>query len=87
MSLCERKSRDNRGLSLAHFQEVRVERPQSLLHGSGFDIEAIATKTGYVDGATLRTLSRQRLGCGICGRICLKTSAILPMELVNKALS
>lgn len=50
---------------LAYFQDLRVERAQSLLHGSGMDVEAIAAEVGYVDGATLRTLLRQRLGKGV----------------------
>ena len=50
---------------LSYFQDLRVERAQSLLHGSDLDIEAIATEVGYVDGATLRTLLRQRLGRGV----------------------
>ncbi len=50
---------------LAYFQDLRVERAQSLLHGSGLDIEAIAAEVGYMDGATLRTLLRQRLGRGV----------------------
>jgi transcriptional regulator GlxA family with amidase domain len=50
---------------LAYFQDLRVERAQSLLHGSGLDLEAIASEVGYVDGATLGTLLRQRLGRGV----------------------
>ncbi|KLU24812.1 AraC family transcriptional regulator [Caballeronia mineralivorans PML1(12)] len=50
---------------LAYFQDLRVERAQSLLHGSGMDLDAIAAEVGYVDGATLRTLLRQRLGRGV----------------------
>jgi len=50
---------------LSYFQDLRVERARSLLHGSGLDIEAIASEVGYVDGATLRTLLRQRLGRGV----------------------
>ncbi|KJV35731.1 GlxA family transcriptional regulator [Luteibacter yeojuensis] len=50
---------------LAYFQDLRVERAQSLLHGSGMDVEAIAAEVGYEDGATLRTLLRQRLGKGV----------------------
>jgi transcriptional regulator GlxA family with amidase domain len=50
---------------LAYFQDLRVERAQSLLHGSGLDVDAIAAEVGYVDGATLRTLLRQRLGKGV----------------------
>lgn len=50
---------------LAYFQDLRVERAQSLLHGSGLDVDAIATEVGYVDGATLRALLRERLGRGV----------------------
>ena len=50
---------------LAYFQDLRVERAQSLIHGSGLDIEAIAAEVGYQDGATLRTLLRRRLGRGV----------------------
>jgi transcriptional regulator GlxA family with amidase domain len=50
---------------LAYFQDLRVERAQSLLHGGGLDLEAIAAEVGYVDGATLRTLLRSRLGRGV----------------------
>jgi transcriptional regulator GlxA family with amidase domain len=50
---------------LAYFQDLRVEHAQSLLHGSSLDIETIAAEVGYDDGATLRTLLRQRLGRGV----------------------
>src|SRR5580698_3047898 len=50
---------------LAYFQDLRVERARSLLPGSGLDVDAIAAEVGYVDGATLRTLLRQRLGRGV----------------------
>jgi AraC-like DNA-binding protein len=50
---------------LAYFQDLRVERAQSLIHGSGLDIEAIAAEVGYDDGATLRALLRRRLGRGV----------------------
>jgi len=50
---------------LAYFQDLRVERARSLLHGSGMDVDAIAAEVGYVDGATLRTLLRERLGRGV----------------------
>lgn len=50
---------------LAYFQDLRVERAQSLIHGSGLDIEAIAAEVGYQDGATLRALLRRRLGRGV----------------------
>ena len=50
---------------LAYFQDLRVERAQSLIDGSGLDIEAIAAEVGYEDGATLRKLLRRRLGRGV----------------------
>ncbi len=50
---------------LAYVQDLRVERAQALIHGSGLDLDAIAAEVGYVDGATLRTLLRQRLGRGV----------------------
>jgi transcriptional regulator GlxA family with amidase domain len=50
---------------LSYFQDLRVARAQSLLHGSGLDLDAIAAEVGYVDGATLRTLLRERLGRGV----------------------
>jgi AraC-like DNA-binding protein len=57
---------------LDYFQDVRVERAHSLLHGSGLDIDAIAAEVGYVDAATLRTLLRQRRGpaCAIFAPTC-----------------
>jgi transcriptional regulator GlxA family with amidase domain len=50
---------------LSYFQDLRVERAQSLLHGSGLSLDQIAVEVGYADGATLRTLLRQRLGRGV----------------------
>lgn len=50
---------------LAYFQDLRVEHAQSLLHGSDLGIDAIAAEVGYLDGATLRTLLRERLGRGV----------------------
>jgi transcriptional regulator GlxA family with amidase domain len=50
---------------LSYFQDLRVEHARSLLHGSGLNIDAIAAEVGYVDGATLRTLIRERLGRGV----------------------
>ncbi|CAD6558312.1 hypothetical protein LMG28727_06595 [Paraburkholderia kirstenboschensis] len=49
----------------AFFRDLRVERAQSLLHGSGLALEAIATEVGYSDGGTLRALLRERLGRGV----------------------
>jgi transcriptional regulator GlxA family with amidase domain len=50
---------------LAYFQDLRVERARALLHGGGMAVEAVAAEVGYADGATLRTLLRQRLGQGV----------------------
>lgn len=50
---------------LAYFQDLRVEHAQSLLHGNDVDLEVIAAEVGYADGATLRTLLRERLGRGV----------------------
>ncbi|BCQ57746.1 GlxA family transcriptional regulator [Burkholderia gladioli] len=50
---------------LAYFQDLRVEHAQSLIRGGSLDLEAIAAEVGYGDGATLRTLLRQRLGRGV----------------------
>lgn len=49
---------------LAYFQDLRVERARSLVQG-GVDLEEIAAEVGYADGATLRSLLRQRLGRGV----------------------
>jgi transcriptional regulator GlxA family with amidase domain len=50
---------------LSYVQDLRVERAQTLIRGRDLDLDAIATEVGYVDGATLRTLLRQRLGRGV----------------------
>jgi len=50
---------------LDYFQDLRVERARSLVQGSALDLEAIAAEVGYADGATLRTLLRERLGRGV----------------------
>ena len=52
-------------VSWCGFAKAIFERAQSLLHGSGLDLDAIAAEVGYVDGATLRTLLRGRLGRGV----------------------
>lgn len=49
---------------LAFFQDLRVEHAQTLIR-SGMDLDAIAGQVGYVDGATLSTLLRRRLGRGV----------------------
>lgn len=62
----QRKCQEVLGKSpLAYFQDLRVERAQSLIHASHLDLDAIAAEVGYVDGATLRTLLRQKLGRGV----------------------
>jgi len=50
---------------LAFFQDLRVERARSLIQGSPLSLDEIAAEVGYVDGATLRTLLRDRLGRGV----------------------
>lgn len=50
---------------LAYFQDLRVEHAQSLIRSGGLDLESIAAEVGYGDGATLRSLLRQRLGRGV----------------------
>ncbi|QWT19725.1 helix-turn-helix domain-containing protein [Bacillus sp. NP157] len=50
---------------LSYFQDLRVERARALIQGNELDIESVAAEVGYADGATLRTLLRQRLGRGV----------------------
>ncbi len=50
---------------LSYFQDLRVERARSLLQTSHLDVDSIAAEVGYVDGTTLRTLLRDRLGRGV----------------------
>jgi transcriptional regulator GlxA family with amidase domain len=50
---------------LSYVQDLRVDRAQALLHSGGLNIDAIAAEVGYLDGATLRTLLRERLGRGV----------------------
>ncbi|CAB3658349.1 hypothetical protein LMG22037_01321 [Paraburkholderia phenoliruptrix] len=49
---------------LAFFQDLRIERAQSLV-SMGYDLEKIASEVGYADSATLRALLRRRLGRGV----------------------
>ena len=49
---------------LAFVQDLRVQRAQHLL-AIGQDLERIAAQVGYVDGATLRSLLRRKLGQGV----------------------
>jgi transcriptional regulator GlxA family with amidase domain len=62
----QRRCQDVLGKSpLAYFQDLRVEHAQSLLRVGRLDLESIAAEVGYADGATLRTLLRERLGRGV----------------------
>ncbi|MBR8211449.1 helix-turn-helix domain-containing protein [Burkholderia cenocepacia] len=49
---------------LAFFQDLRIERAQTLV-SMGYDLETIASEVGYADSATLRALLRRRLGRGV----------------------
>jgi transcriptional regulator GlxA family with amidase domain len=50
---------------VAFVQDVRVEVATHLLRSTSEDMEAVAARVGYRDGATFRTLIRKRLGRGI----------------------
>jgi transcriptional regulator GlxA family with amidase domain len=50
---------------LSYFQSVRVERAVHLLKTGKASVDEIATRVGYADGATLRSLLRRQLNVGI----------------------
>ncbi len=50
---------------LSYFQKLRVERAVHLLKTSRVSVDEVASKVGYADGATLRTLLRRELNLGV----------------------
>jgi transcriptional regulator GlxA family with amidase domain len=50
---------------LSHVQDLRVEQAIRLLQADTLSVDDIASRVGYADGVTLRTLLRRRTGRGI----------------------
>ncbi len=51
------------GMSPRDFvNEVRLERATQLLHSTSFTVDAVATRVGYLNAGTLRSLFRRRRG-------------------------
>jgi AraC-like DNA-binding protein len=50
---------------LSYFQSLRVERAVHLLKTSHASADEVASRVGYADAATLRTLLRNRLKLGV----------------------
>ena len=50
---------------LEYFQALRIERAVQLLKTSDASVDQIASRVGYADATTLRSLLRRRLGLGV----------------------
>jgi transcriptional regulator GlxA family with amidase domain len=50
---------------LSYVQDLRVERAVQLLQAGTHSVDEVATRVGYSDGVTLRTLLRRKTGRGV----------------------